>query len=151
MAMDPTLALSSPPPAQLPPAFPLQTAESRDRLTASWVTMNSVEQCWKVCWVVCWTVLGHHGCLACFSFCCNTCELEPRDGPRASVFPCSSKRQQGSDCLFFCESPSVCLSFCRQCHRLPICILTSDLTNHIYNQKQEHKNSDCETRSFRVK
>ena len=48
MAMDPTLALSSPPPAQLPPAFPLQTAESRDRLTASWVTMNSVGQCKKV-------------------------------------------------------------------------------------------------------
>ena len=101
-----------PPPAQLPPAFPLQTAESRDRLTASWVTMNSVGQCWKVCWTVCWTVLCHHGCLACFSFCCNTCELEPRDGPRASVFPRSSKRQQGGDCLFFCESPSVCLFFC---------------------------------------
>ena len=30
---------------------------------------------------------------------------------------------------------------CRQCHRLPICFLTSDLTN----KKQEPKNSDCET------
>ena len=29
----------------------------------------------------------------------------------------------------------------RQCHRLPICFSTSDLTN----QKQEQKNSDCET------
>ena len=106
--MDPTLALSSPPPAQLPPAFTLQTAESRDRLTASWVTMNSVGKCWVVCWVV----LCHHGCLACFSFCCNTCELEPRDGPRASVFPRSSKRQQGGNRLSFCESPRVCLSFC---------------------------------------
>ena len=31
-----------------------------------------------------------------------------------------------------------------QCHCLPICFLTSDLTNSD-NQKQEQRNSDCET------
>ena len=100
--MDPTLALSSP--AQLPPAFPLQTAESRDRLTASWVTMNSVGQCWKVCWVttdasrafpsaathVSWSQGTDQGLLS---------SLAARSGSRAAIV-CSSVNRR----VFVCPS-----------------------------------------------
>ena len=55
---------------------------------------------------------------------------------------CSQPR--ATQCPFFVfvsnPSPHWLRSLGRQCHRLPICFLTSDLTN----QKQEQKNSDCE-------
>ena len=74
-----------------------------------------------------------------------TCPLCPSHFPCPELRKCPSREGEGglSSTLHveICKQQVEALQNPIQCHPLPICFLTSDLTN----QTKEPKNSDCET------